>query len=259
MVESIKENGRCGPKPKVYDENTLKMIDNLFNDGKLSIKKIIEELHTHRNVFYRNMEAYYGRERWDEIVEVYRSRRGIRKGQRISTATEFKKDGPLRYVNARRYRAVGKFQIKARKVQSKRGRPRLVRTRWIKVDDVINGKNNWKVYARYLWEEKYGPIPKGMCIVHLDRDNLNDDFDNLAMMTKGDYIRYLQSRFPEREKIIKARMKKSRTSVKRIKFNKEISVWECSWCEYQPLEKIEKCPKCGHEAFEKIIIKQKIA
>lgn len=34
--------------------------------------------------------------------------------------------------------------------------------------------------GRYVWEQEYGPVPEGHCIIHLDGDRKNCDIENLA-------------------------------------------------------------------------------
>ena len=45
----------------------------------------------------------------------------------------------------------------------------------------VNGKN--VQYSRYIWEKHFGKIPKGMIIHHIDKDKMNNDIKNLAMMS----------------------------------------------------------------------------
>jgi len=43
---------------------------------------------------------------------------------------------------------------------------------------------NWQLLNRYTWEQHNGPIPKGMVVVYKDGNYLNNDIDNLLMITK---------------------------------------------------------------------------
>jgi len=43
---------------------------------------------------------------------------------------------------------------------------------------------NWQLLNRYTWEQHNGPIPKGMVVVYKDGDYLNNDINNLLMITK---------------------------------------------------------------------------
>ena len=47
----------------------------------------------------------------------------------------------------------------------------------------------WYHYGRWVWEEKNGKIPKGMCLWHIDRDSLNDNIENLEVITRRDNIK----------------------------------------------------------------------
>lgn len=41
----------------------------------------------------------------------------------------------------------------------------------------------FKQIHRLIWEEHHGPIPDGCIIHHIDGDSLNNDIDNLQMLT----------------------------------------------------------------------------
>ena len=43
---------------------------------------------------------------------------------------------------------------------------------------------NWQLLNRYTWEMHNGPIPKGMVVVYKDGNYLNNDINNLLMITK---------------------------------------------------------------------------
>lgn len=51
---------------------------------------------------------------------------------------------------------------------------------------VIKRENGFVHYARWLWEQHYGPIPKGMCIRAKD-DTLNIVIENLEMITLAEH------------------------------------------------------------------------
>ena len=50
---------------------------------------------------------------------------------------------------------------------------------YIKLSD-----SNWQLLNRYTWEQHNGPIPKGMVVVYKDGNYLNNDINNLLMITK---------------------------------------------------------------------------
>lgn len=49
--------------------------------------------------------------------------------------------------------------------------------------------NVWRERALISWESMNGPIPSGMVIHHRDRDSLNDDPENLALISRADHLR----------------------------------------------------------------------
>ena len=42
----------------------------------------------------------------------------------------------------------------------------------------------WVLYQRYLWEQKYSEIPKGMIIVFKDGNQLNCELENFEMISR---------------------------------------------------------------------------
>lgn len=50
----------------------------------------------------------------------------------------------------------------------------------------INCNDNWKVKHRLIWEEAYGPIPKGYSVIFKDGDKLNLDLANLALVSRAE-------------------------------------------------------------------------
>lgn len=52
----------------------------------------------------------------------------------------------------------------------------------------ISEPNTWKEYARYLWEQYYGPIPRGMGIHHKDEDSLHDTIENFELVSKKEHL-----------------------------------------------------------------------
>jgi hypothetical protein len=65
---------------------------------------------------------------------------------------------------------------------------------WIEVRMIkfrMGGKSglNWMPLARFTWEQMHGPVPKGMRVVHLDGNTLNDNPANYGLLTAGEVIR----------------------------------------------------------------------
>lgn len=75
----------------------------------------------------------------------------------------------------------------------------------IKVADTGTWNDRWKVKQRVVWEEAYGPIPKGHVIVFLDGNKQNVRLSNLQMITKSALARMNQnglfSHHPEATKV----------------------------------------------------------
>lgn len=99
--------------------------------------------------------------------------------------------GTIRGAAARRYLPVGMVRVR----KDSNGR----RARWVKVDDVMGSRDNWKFYATDLWERDHGPVPKGWCVIHVDGRSMNDDPANLECVTFAERIRRTLSRNPQVE------------------------------------------------------------
>jgi len=51
---------------------------------------------------------------------------------------------------------------------------------WIKIEE----PNKWIEYAKFVWIKNNGKIPKGYLIHHIDENTLNDDINNLCLLTR---------------------------------------------------------------------------
>lgn len=45
----------------------------------------------------------------------------------------------------------------------------------------------WVPRANWVWEQAFGKIPRGMVIHHRDRNPLNDDLDNLRLLSRAEH------------------------------------------------------------------------
>lgn len=79
---------------------------------------------------------------------------------------------------------------------------------YIKLSD-----SNWQLLNRYTWEMHNGPIPKGMIIVYKDGNYLNNDINNLLMITmKENMARNTIQRYPaELQNVMKLKCKLIKT------------------------------------------------
>lgn len=187
------------------------------------------------------------------------------KGLRHSPATEFK-PGCIRGMAARKYRAIGTIQVRIVRLtrrQNRRGRkPKLEnrkRNRWIKVADGGRPQDRWVAYARHVWEQAHGPIPKGMRVVHLDGDSMNDALANLKPMTPAEAMRYQRARDPEMERrrlaAVPAAARRRWKGHRERKANLpplRIVAHQCHACGWSAPDTPDRCPKCGGGAFEPI-------
>ena len=52
---------------------------------------------------------------------------------------------------------------------------------------ITSGQYKGKLLHRLIYEEVYGPIPKGFCIHHQDGDKTNNNPSNLILMSKSNH------------------------------------------------------------------------
>jgi predicted Zn-ribbon and HTH transcriptional regulator len=189
------------------------------------------------------------------------------KGLRLSPATEFK-CGHIRGMAARRYRAVGTITIRNDKApkrlrerkNAKPGKPR----RYIKVRDDGPLHRRYQIYARYVYEQEYGPIPAGLIVLHKDGDTMNDDPGNLLAVTHASSLNHMKDLDPNLEHIRLKQLRKSQKDrraeerVKREKYGKRVRIYECQDCGYDSEDKLARCPKCSSFRIDpvKVRIKQ---
>ena len=69
--------------------------------------------------------------------------------------------------------------------------------------------SNWQLLNRYTWEQYHAPIPKGLIVAYKDGNYLNNDIDNLMLLTKKENMaRNTIQRFPvELQNLIKINCK----------------------------------------------------
>lgn len=264
-----------GAKPKVFNNEKLQHIAQLVDVGEMGINAIARSFGHSYPVVYRNMSIFYGEKRWKEIVAASAKKQQFLKGyipwhagtHIVPGGIEhlkpylFKKDYVSKYI-AKRWKPVGSITIRKKKLPRRKdnygnykGASRYKKEQFIKTPDC-----KWVPYARYLWEEKNGKkIPKGMCVVHLDKNMMNNSIENLHLMKISNYLKYLQERFPEDHAVSCERMRKAHLGLKRIKPTIKIirKVWECTDCGAEYKEEPTKCTKCGKYSFELLTVQFK--
>ena len=104
--------------------------------------------------------------------EVARKMRRGKKGVCLSPETQFKK-GHIPFNKL----PVGSKTIRVDKNGTSR--------RWIKVEE----PNIWIPYPVHVWMTSSGKIPKGFILHHIDENALNDDIDNLCLVTRATHIK----------------------------------------------------------------------
>jgi len=90
-----------------------------------------------------------------------------KKGTHYSPETEFKKG-----QKGIRWQAAGTISCRIDKGNKQR--------QWIKIEE----PNIWIEYAKFIWFKNNGKIPRGYIIHHIDGNTMNDDINNLALLTR---------------------------------------------------------------------------
>lgn len=52
--------------------------------------------------------------------------------------------------------------------------------------------NKWEMLHAYIWEHKYGKIPKDHCVIFKDKNTLNTRLDNLMLVSRVEHLRLNQ-------------------------------------------------------------------
>lgn len=104
------------------------------------------------------------------------------KGIRLSRKSEFK-----RGHRPQNWKPVGTITIRT---EGKKNPNKTFRkVRWIKITE----PNIWVPYSRYVvMKKRKREIPKGMIVLHQDYDSLNDDAQNLLLITRDLHIKFLK-------------------------------------------------------------------
>jgi len=176
------------------------------------------------------------------------------------------KTGTIRGQAARNYRGLGTITIRqdaTRKLSGKRRR-KGKRRRHIKVSETGPVQYRFIPYARYIWQQAHGAIPKGACIVHRDGDPLNDHLDNLMLMAnRAKHLRNQLETIPGMLDKCRQRSAAACRRRKGIKLPRPVLTgWDCQACghtvdgEQGPQKKPGRCIKCGSSAFEAILRKE---
>lgn len=106
----------------------------------------------------------------------------FKKGVRTSRVTEFSKgQRPINHCS------VGTVRIRCRK------RRRDTRA-FVKVAE----PNKWVERAKLVWITHNGVIPKGLIVHHKSRDTLDDDIDNLELLTRAEHLLEHRADFEEK-------------------------------------------------------------
>jgi len=186
------------------------------------------------------------------------------KGIHLSPATEFKK-GCLRGQAARRWRPIGTITIRydnPLRSQSRRRGPKVKgkARRWIKVRDDGPPHRRCIPYARYLWEQRNGPVPAGFFVIHKDGNQMHDAIANLTIVDRRRNMQRSCHSNPDvvaRRHIAATKSRKAnaefRRNARRL-HGPQRPAWYCPACGATYNHHPDRCNKCSSAAFERIKI-----
>lgn len=134
------------------------------------------------------------------------------------------------------------------------------RRRWIKVDDRGTLRENWMLFAAFVWliENRRAFVPAGLKIVHCDGDSMNDLPSNIKAISISDSMVHLRqirpaSEVKRRKNVARARRLRAEISREGELIAMKISIRQCASCGFEPAKRsCDRCPKCGSSAFESI-------
>jgi len=110
------------------------------------------------------------------------------KGTHFGPVTEFKKGNS----NRLQYE-VGAVTVRKPKKDSPR--------QWIKVAE----PNQWIEYAKFVWLQAGGTLPKGFVLHHIDGDAMNDVLSNLACVSRATHMNTHRHEFEDNRKAAAAK------------------------------------------------------
>lgn len=261
-----------------------KKIAKRLRQTDVTLKTLMTEYHCAYATMMRSIQSEISQTEWKRIRHKRLTRGGKKtrfkkgctawnKGSHYnpggrSVETRFKK-GHLAGQAARNWRPVGTITIRHGKPPKRlrhrkrkeglppwRGKPR----RWIKVKN-----NGWIPYARFLWQKKYGPVPAGYFVVHVDDDQMNDCVENLTLVDHRRHLALQIKRDPGH--LVRMREAAGKVTRQRHETNRQLKklygpvyiIFDCVACgaSYQVKKSPQRCNKCGGYSFEKIRRREK--
>lgn len=71
------------------------------------------------------------------------------------------------------------------------------------VDPYSGASTRWKRKQVYLWEQEYGPVPDGHVVMFKDGDPMKCEIDNLALVTRAEFLRLNKNRYKHQPEELK--------------------------------------------------------
>ncbi len=143
------------------------------------------------NHIYKTAQRY-GVKKSEEFMNSDNSGR-IKKGQRLSINTEFKKGVPFRHKGKKKAEYTKKPITECSTWWKKGNKPYNTakdgEVRWregVGFYFIRLAENEWEFYHRYLWKEAHGEIPENYNIVFKDGNRKNCKLENLECLSNAE-------------------------------------------------------------------------
>lgn len=262
-------------------QTTATTLDDIRSEYKVCIDTLRRELRAHLTRAGYDRLMHKRRKTLPHPGKFKKGHQGYRppKCTHHSPRTEFKKGNV-----PKNHRPIGSIAIHRDKSDKK--------FRWIKVKEQGKQSEKYIPYARWVWMQKHGPVPKGKMVIHFDGDTLNDAIENLRAVTRAEHLQIQMDRDPRMVKRLRASQSRAakkrhaeyrkqhgnaqiRLSVeretKKIRAEKKPDkmiaqlprrgrlTYECNGCSANFEKSTIPCPKCGHLSFSEVRIAVAVA
>ncbi len=152
-----------------------KRIAHRWNYDGIPLHKLMKEYHCKYSTIIRVIHSQIPQDKWLQIRREHLARGNVK--------SHFQK-GHLPHNN----KPLGTIVIH----KPKREKPH----RLIAIPGPTPNKHKWISYAQYLWEKKYGPVPPGLFVAHIDGDRLHDEIGNYKLVDRAGNIKLMKINNP---------------------------------------------------------------
>lgn len=195
MIQFLRDNYKSKTNRELAEALGLKMTTTRTKCYELGLRKMQLQYWTPEQVAF--LKANYKEMGDTELAEIFDVKWQKDKGWSKKHIEKKRRYLKLKRTKAqiarikKRNVAMGRFSECANKMWETIGEaPVGTRRVWYRPDNtpfvVIKTKKGFIHYNRYLWEQTYGPIPKGMNVIVISADRVNYTAQDLVLMTNAE-------------------------------------------------------------------------